>query len=215
MADIFSSMQFLWRGLFVTVEVSLLVIFLSLVAGLLLGVVVTYGPLPARLAIRLFSDVIRGIPILVLIFFVYYGLPLTGLNLNNFVSAVMALALFSTAQIIEIARGALQSIHHGQTEAAKAIGLTFAQRLLYVIFPQALRRFLPPWINSVTDVVKGSALVSLVGVVDLMLAIQQVIGRTYVPLPLYLLGALIYFSINYTLSSLSRILEARYAYIRE
>jgi polar amino acid transport system permease protein len=215
MADIFSSMQFLWRGLFVTVEVSLLVICLSLVAGLLLGVVVTYGPLPARLAIRLFSDVIRGIPILVLIFFVYYGLPLTGLNLNNFVSAVMALALFSTAQIIEIARGALQSIHHGQTEAAKAIGLTFAQRLLYVIFPQALRRFLPPWINSVTDVVKGSALVSLVGVVDLMLAIQQVIGRTYVPLPLYLLGALIYFSINYTLSSLSRILEARYAYIRE
>jgi polar amino acid transport system permease protein len=215
MSDMFSSMQFLWRGLFVTVEVSLLVICLSLVAGLLLGVIVTYGPLPARLAIRLFSDVIRGIPILVLIFFVYYGLPLTGLNLNNFVSAVMALALFSTAQIIEIARGALQSIHYGQTEAAKAIGLTFAQRLLYVIFPQALRRFLPPWINSVTDVVKGSALVSLVGVVDLMLAIQQVIGRTYVPMPLYALGALIYFAMNYTLSSLSRILEARYAYIRE
>ncbi len=215
MTGIFSSMPFLWRGLFVTIEVSVLVISLSLVAGLLLGVVVTYGPLPARLVIRLFSDVIRGIPILVLIFTVYYGLPVTGLNLNNFVSAVIALALFSTAQIIEIARGALQSIHHGQTEAAKAIGLTFAQRLIYVIFPQALRRFLPPWINSVTDVVKGSALVSLVGVVDLMLAIQQVIGRTYVPMPLYVLGALIYFAINYTLSSLSRMLEARYAYIRE
>ena len=78
-----------------------------------------------------------------------------------------------------------------------------------------MRRFLPPWINSVTDVVKGSALVSLVGVVDLMLSIQQVIGRTYEPMPLYVLGALIYFVINYTLSSLSRILEARYAYIRE
>jgi polar amino acid transport system permease protein len=208
-------MPFLWRGLFVTIEVSVLVIVIALVAGLLLGVIVTYGPLPARLAIRLFSDVIRGIPILVLIFAVYYGLPVTGLNLNNFVSAIIALALFSTAQIIEIARGALQSIHHGQTEAAKAIGLTFAQRLIHVIFPQALRRFLPPWINSVTDVVKGSALVSLVGVVDLMLSIQQVIGRTYEPMPLYVLGALIYFTINYTLSSLSRILEARYAYIRE
>lgn len=215
MMDIFASMPFLWRGLFVTVEVSLLVIIISLIAGLLLGVIVTYGPLPARLAIRLFSDVIRGIPILVLIFAVYYGLPVAGLNLNNFVSANIALALFSTAQIIEIARGALQSIHHGQTEAAKAIGLTFAERLIYVIFPQALRRFLPPWINSVTDVVKGSALVSLVGVVDLMLSIQQVIGRTYEPMPLYVLGALIYFTINYTLSSLSRILEARYAYIRE
>lgn len=215
MMDIFASMPFLWRGLFVTIEVSLLVIVIALIAGLLLGVIVTYGPLPARLAVRLFSDVIRGIPILVLIFAVYYGLPVTGLNLNNFVSAVVALALFSTAQIIEIARGALQSIHHGQTEAAKAIGLTFAQRLIHVIFPQALRRFLPPWINSVTDVVKGSALVSLVGVVDLMLSIQQVIGRTYEPMPLYVLGALIYFTINYTLSSLSRILEARYAYIRE
>lgn len=215
MMDIFASMPFLWRGLFVTIEVSVLVIIISLTGGLTLGVVVTYGPLPARIAIRLFSDVIRGIPILVLIFAVYYGLPVAGLNLNNFVSAIIALALFSTAQIIEIARGALQSIHHGQTEAAKAIGLTFVQRLTNVIFPQALRRFLPPWINSVTDVVKGSALVSLVGVVDLMLSIQQVIGRTYEPMPLYVLGALIYFAINYTLSSLSRILEARYAYIRE
>ena len=215
LSDIVASMPFLWRGLFVTIEVSVLVIVASLIAGLLLGIAVTYGPLPARVAIRVFSDVIRGIPILVLIFAVYYGLPVAGLNLNNFMSAVIALALFSTAQIIEIARGALQSIHQGQTEAAKAIGLTFAQRLIYVIFPQALRRFLPPWINSVTDVVKGSALVSLVGVVDLMLSIQQVIGRTYVPMPLYVLGAFIYFAMNYTLSSLSRMLEGRYAYIRE
>jgi polar amino acid transport system permease protein len=215
LSDIVASMPFLWRGLFVTIEVSVLVIVASLIAGLLLGIAVTYGPLPARVAIRVFSDVIRGIPILVLIFAVYYGLPVAGLNLNNFISAVIALALFSTAQIIEIARGALQSIHQGQTEAAKAIGLTFAQRLIYVIFPQALRRFLPPWINSVTDVVKGSALVSLVGVVDLMLSIQQVIGRTYVPMPLYVLGAFIYFAMNYTLSSLSRMLEGRYAYIRE
>lgn len=215
MMDIFASMPFLWRGLFVTIEVSVLVIVISLAGGLILGVAVTYGPLPARIAIRLFSDIIRGIPILVLIFAVYYGLPVVGLNLNNFVSAIIALAMFATAQIIEIARGALQSIHHGQTEAAKAIGLTFVQRLTNVIFPQAMRRFLPPWINSVTDVVKGSALVSLVGVVDLMLSIQQVIGRTYEPMPLYVLGALIYFVINYTLSSLSRILEARYAYIRE
>lgn len=208
-------MPFLWRGLFVTIEVSVLVIVLSLVAGLLLGVLVSYGSLPVRIVIRLFSDVIRGIPILVLIFVVYYGLPVLGLNLNNFVSAVIALALFATAQIVEIARGALQSIHSGQTEAAKAIGLTLPQRLAYVIFPQAMRRFLPPWINSVTDIVKGSALVSLVGVVDLMLSIQQVIGRTYVPMPLYVVGAIIYFIINYSLSSLSRLLEARYAYIRE
>ena len=215
LATIFASMPFLWRGLFVTIEVAVVVVSVSLVVGLLLGAIVTYGPLPARALVRLFSDVIRGIPILVLIFFVYYGLPVTGLNLSNFVAGILALALFSTAQVIEIARGALQSIHHGQMEAAKAIGLTFPQRLAYVVFPQAVRRFLPPWINSVADAVKGTALLSLVGIVDLMLAIQQVIGRTYVPMPLYVLGALIYFAINYGLSSLSRLLEARYAYIRE
>jgi ABC-type amino acid transport system permease subunit len=84
-----------------------------------------------------------------------------------------------------------------------------------VIAPQAVRRFLPPWINAVVDTVKGSALVSLVGIVDLMLAIQQVIGRTYIPMPLYILGAFMYFAINYCLSSASRTLEARFAYIRE
>jgi polar amino acid transport system permease protein len=84
-----------------------------------------------------------------------------------------------------------------------------------VIFPQALRRFLPPWINNVTDVVKGSALISFFGIVDLMLGIQQVIGRVYEPMPLYILGCIIYFVINFSLSSLSRTLETRYAYIRE
>ncbi|MEA2780091.1 MAG: polar amino acid transport system permease protein [Rhodospirillaceae bacterium] len=210
-----ASLPFLWHGLYVTVEISLIVVALSLLVGILLGVILVYGPAPARLAIRLFSDLIRGIPILVLIFFVYYGLPATGLNLDNFVAAILALTMFSTAQVVEIARGALQSVHHGQMEAGKAVGLRFEQRLAHVIFPQAVRRFLPPWINSVADAVKGSALVSLVGVVDLMQAIQQVIGRTYAPLPLYILGALIYFAINYALSSLSRMLEARYAYIRE
>jgi polar amino acid transport system permease protein len=168
-----------------------------------------------RLPIRAYSDVLRGIPLLVLIFFVYYALPLTGWNLGSLWAAITALALFETAHVLEVARGALQSIHPGQNEAGKSIGLTFEQRMLYVVFPQALRRFLPPWINTVVDTVKGSALLSLVGIVDLMLSIQQVIGRTFDPMPLYVLGALIYFAINYALSFTSRRLEARFAYIRE
>jgi polar amino acid transport system permease protein len=212
---ILQAIPFITKGLWVTLQVSLLVVALSLVVGVLLGIVLVYGPLPLRWLIRAYSDVIRGIPVLVLIFAVYYVLPPLGVNLSNLTSAVAALAMFSTAQVIEISRGALQSIHHGQMEAGKAIGLRFSQRLAHVILPQGVRRFLPPWINSVTDAVKGSALVSLVGVVDLMLALQQVIGRIYEPMPLYLLGAFIYFAINYTLSSLSRWLEARYAFVRE
>lgn len=209
------SLPFLGQGLLVTLEVSALVVALSLGFGLVMGVGITYGPLLIAWPVRGFSDLIRGIPVLVLIFFVYYGMPAVGIDLDNYWAAVAALSAFMTAHVIEIVRGALQSIHHGQTEAGKAIGLTFGQRMVYVIFPQAIRRFLPPWINAVTDAVKGSALVSLIGVVDLMLAVQQVIGRIYEPMPLYVLGALIYFTINYALSTLSRRLEVRYAFVRE
>ncbi len=209
------SIPYLMGGLGMTLQVSLIVVVLSLVAGVVLGVGLIYGPWPLRALIRLLTDCIRGIPILVLIFAVYYGLPPLGLNLSSFWAAVLALTLFKTAQVIEYTRGAVSSIPRGQMEAAKSIGLIFSQRLRYVIFPQATRRFLPPWLNGVTDAVKGSALVSLLGVVDLMQAINQVIGRTYEPMPLYVLGALIYFAINYSLSSMSRVLERRYAYIKE
>jgi polar amino acid transport system permease protein len=209
------AVPYLMDGLGTTLLVSVIVVALSLVIGVVLGVALIYGPLLLRWLIRLLTDCIRGIPILVLIFAVYYGLPPLGLNLSSFWAAVLALTLFKTAQVIEYVRGAVTSIPRGQMEAAKAIGLIFSQRLRYVIFPQATRRFLPPWVNGVTDAVKGSALVSLLGVIDLMQAINQVIGRTYEPMPLYVLGALMYFAINYSLSSLSRVLERRYAYIKE
>ncbi|TIX91769.1 MAG: ABC transporter permease subunit, partial [Mesorhizobium sp.] len=94
---------------------------------------------PLRWAVRIFSDTIRGIPILVLMFFVYYGMPAVGLHLQSFWAAVLALTLFKTAQVVEYVRGAVGSIPKGQSEAAMAIGLTFRQRLTYVIFPQAFR----------------------------------------------------------------------------
>lgn len=205
----------LWRGLQLTLEVSALAVACALALGILFGTALTYGGAPLRLPIRALVDIVRGIPVLVLIFFVYYVGPAVGLDLGGFWAAVAALSLFSACQVAEITRGAITSVHHGQMEAARAIGLTFPQCLTSVIFPQATRRFLPPWINSVTDTVKGSALVSLLGLVDLMLAIQQVIGRTYEPMPFYIVGALIYIAINYALSSASRRLEARFAYVRE
>lgn len=209
------TLPFLWQGLLMTLFIAVIVVVLSLIAGVIVGVCFAYGPWWLRLPLRVYSDILRGTPLLVVIFTVYYLLPFTGLNLQPLPAFLVALAAFKTAHVGEIARGAIQSIAAGQTDAGKAIGLTFGQRLIYVIFPQALRRFLPPWLNSVTDAVKGSSLVSLVGIVDLMLASQQVIGRTYEPLPVYLLAAGIYFLVNYSLSVLSRRLETRYAYIRD
>jgi polar amino acid transport system permease protein len=209
------TVPFLWDGLMMTLLVAGLVVATSLIAGVLLGVAFAYAPWWARFPLRVYSDVLRGTPLLVVIFTVYYLLPFVGLNLQPFPAVVLALAAFKTAHVGEIARGAIQSIPQGQTDAGKAIGLGFWQRLAWVVLPQAVRRFLPPWINSVTDAVKGSALVSLVGIVDLMLAAQQVVGRTYEPLPIYVLAAIIYFVVNYSLSVASRRLERRYAYIRE
>ena len=205
------ALPFLWQGFLVTLAVSGLVVAGSLLLGLVLGVALTFGPKLLGWPIRAFADTIRAIPLLVLIFTVYYGLPALHVNLQPFWAAVVALTLFKTGHVIEIVRGAVQSIHPGQMEAAKSIGLTFLGRLRYVILPQAVRRFLPPWINSVTDSVKGSALVSLVGVIDLMMAIQQVIGRTYEPMPMYVLGAMLYIAVNAALSLTSRRLERRFA----
>ena len=209
------TLPFLWQGLLMTLFIAACVVVISLFTGILAGIGFAYGPWWLRLPLRIYSDVLRGTPLLVLIFSVYYLLPLVGVNLNPLPAFIIALAMFKTAHVGEIARGALQSIPRGQSDAGKSIGLTFAQRLAYVMLPQAVRRFLPPWLNAVTDAVKGSALVSLVGVVDLMLSAQQVIGRTYEPLPVYLLAAAMYFTINYSLSLASRRLEARFAYIRE
>jgi polar amino acid transport system permease protein len=209
------AIPFLIPGLLVTLEVSLVTVAVSTAIGILLGVGLVYGPAPVRWIVRAFSDIIRGIPILVLLFFVYYGLPITGLNLQPFAAAVMGLTIFKVAQVIENVRGAIGSIPKGQMDAAKSIGLPFPERFAYVIAPQALRRFLPPWLNGVTDAVKGSALISLLGVGDLMFGIQKVVGRTYDPLVLYCFGALLYFLINYALSLGSRALERRFSYIRD
>jgi polar amino acid transport system permease protein len=210
-----NSLPFLMAGLWTTLQVTAIVVAISLVIGVAMGVALTYASPWLRWPIRIYTDFIRGIPILVLIFFAYYGLPAVGLNLDNFTAAVVALTAFKIAHVVETTRGAIQSIHHGQSEAAKAIGLPFWDRMFYVVFPQAVRRFLPPWINTVADAAKGSALVSLIGVVDLMLAMQKVIGRTFEPLPIYIVGAIIYFLINYSLSLSSRHLEKRYSYSAE
>jgi len=204
------TLPFLIDGFLITLLVSICVIILSLIIGIPAGCVLVFGPLWARMPIRLYTDFVRGVPILVLIYFVYYGLPAIGVNLPSLPSAIVALTAFKSAQLVEITRGAFQSIAKGQSEAAKSIGLGLIDRFIHVLAPQAVRRFLPPFINSVVDTVKGSALVSLLGIVDLMLALQQVIGRTHMALPLYLVGALMYFALNYPLSALSRRLEKRF-----
>jgi len=199
------------RGLLVTVEVSVAVLLLGTLIGIMGGLALLYGTWPLRMIARLYVDAMRGIPQLVLIFAVFYGFPALGLQVSAILAGILALGVFCGAHVSEVIRGGVGSITHGQTDAAKAIGLTFAQRLRHVIFPQALGRILPAWVNTAVEVVKASSLVSLVSVVDLMMAIQQVVGRTREALLFYAVAALLYFTVNFTISSIGARLEKRYA----
>lgn len=204
----------IWNGALVTAEVSLWTIVMGTVLGALLGLVLAYGWRPARLLARLYVDVWRGIPVLVLILFLYYGLALFKINIPAKWAGVLALGSFCAAHVGETIRGAIQSIPAGQSEAAKAIGLTFAQRLLWVILPQAVRRAVPPWINTAAEMVKATTLLSIIGVIELLLATQQTIARNYLILQFYLFATLIYFTINFTISQIGAALERRFAHLR-
>ena len=212
METLIASGPLILKGLVITLEISVLVLLIGTLIGIGGGLSLLYGRLPLRWLVRIYVDTIRGIPLLVLIFAIFYGLPLLVTNVSAFTAAVMALSIFCGAHVSEVIRGGVDSIPKGQMEAAKAIGLTFRQRLRYVILPQAISRIIPPWVNTAVELVKASSLVSLVSVVDLMLAIQQIVGRTRETLLLYAVAALLYFLINYIISMIGLRLEKRFAY---
>lgn len=199
-------------GLAVTLTVAAQAILIGLIIGMLIGLGLVYGPLGLRLFLRGYVDVIRGLPLLVTIFVVFYGLPVVGVMLPRTTSVVIALGFFSAAHMGEIVRGAVSSIPRGQTEAAKSIGLLFWQRMQLVILPQAMRRAVPPSITLFAELVKGTSLVSLVGVADLLLSARHAMERTTRPLPFYFMLAVIYFCICFALSRLGAYMERRFAY---
>jgi polar amino acid transport system permease protein len=209
---ILASVPLILRGLLITVMVSAAVLLLGTLLGIGGGLSLLYGAKPARCFVRIYVDASRGIPQLVLIFAIFYGFPALGLQVSAVVAGILALSLFCGAHMSEIIRGGVDSIPRGQTDAAKGIGLTFVQRLRHVIFPQALGRILPAWVNTAVEIVKSSSLVSLVSVVDLTMAIQQIVGRTREALLFYAVAAALYFAINFTLSIMGRRLERSFAY---
>jgi polar amino acid transport system permease protein len=204
----------LLRGLSVTLEIGVIVVTAGSLAGFVVGLLLLYGGLGMRLAARLYVDTIRGLPVLVLIFAIYFALPAFGLRLSAFQAGVTALSIFAAAHIAEIVRGGIDSIPRAQMDAAMAIGLTFWQRLRLVILPQAVRRMVPSWVNVAVEVVKGSALLSLLGIIDLLLAMQNVVGVTFTTLPFYGLTAFLYFGVNFSISRIGGLLERRFAYLK-
>ena len=157
-------------GLLMTVIISLLSVVSGTILGIATGMALTYGARPLYWLIRAYTDFVRGTPVLVLVLASYYVLSTIGLQLTPFQAGVLALAVFCSSHVGEIVRGALETIPRGQTEAAKAIGLTFPQTFLYVLAPQALRQILPAWVNTAAEMVKASTLLSIIGIGELLLS---------------------------------------------
>lgn len=216
--DIAHFLDILWmaripilKGLGFTISISLLAICFGTMLGIFVGLALTYGIRPLRWIVRGYTDFIRGTPVLVLVLASYYVLSTIGLDLSPFQAGVLALAVFCSSHVGEIVRGALQAIPKGQTEAAKAIGLTFPQTFAYVLGPQALRQVLPAWVNTAAEMVKASTLLSIIGVAELLLRTQEIISRSFLSLEFYFFAGFLYFIINYAIERFGRYVERKTA----
>ncbi len=196
-------------GLGMSVSISLLAIIAGSVFGVFVGLALVYGGKILRFIVRAYTDIIRGTPVLVLVLASYYVSAAAGLDLGPFSAGVLALAIFCSSHVGEIVRGALQAIPKGQTEAAKAIGLTFNQTFTSVLWPQAMRQCLPAWVNTAAEMVKASTLLSVIGVAELLLRTQEIISRNFMSLQFYFLAGALYFIVNFGIERFGKYVERK------
>ncbi|VVE42702.1 ABC transporter permease [Pandoraea eparura] len=205
------SMPVLLQGTVLTIKFALM----SMVFGLAIGVIVAImgiGKIRVLRGIaRTYVSIMRGTPLLVQIFVIYYGLPGVGIALDPTPAGVLTLSLNVGAYLSESMRGALEGMPRGQWLAAYSLGLSYWQTLRYVIAPQALRIAVPSLGNSLISLIKDTSLVSVITVTELLRSAQEVIASTYQPLPLYLACAAIYWVLSTGLSALQRRIEKRLA----
>ncbi len=200
----------LLQGLWITLQLGAASIVAGLVLGLGLAMARLYGPGPLRFVTRLYIDIFRSIPLLVLLIIVYYALPFVGLRLSPFLSAMSALTLVSGAYTAEIFRAGIEAIPKGQFEASAALGLNGHQTMADVILPQAVRIVIPPLTNNSINVVKDTALASVVAMPDLLKQATQAQALAANPTPL-IVAAVIYIAFLWPLVALVSRMERRFA----
>ena len=204
-----SSLPLLLSGLKVTLMLGFVGILFGLLFGLLIALVRIYAIRPASLAAKIYTDVFRSIPILVLLIVIYYALPFVGLRFSPFVSAAVALTLVSGAYTAEIFRAGIEAIPRGQFEASHALGLSYRHMMTDVILPQAVRIVIPPLTNNCINVIKDTALASVVAMPDLLKQATQAQALEANPTPL-IVAALIYVALLWPLVVFVGRLEKRY-----
>lgn len=208
--------QRLMGGLWVTLRIALITIGLSLILGLLFGLVMLSRRRTLRAVCRVWLEIVRFMPQLVLLYLVYFGFArLFGWDLDGETSAVIVFTFWGTAEMGDLVRGAVSSIPLHQRESAAALGLTPMQAYRHVLIPQTVRRLLPQAINLSTRIIKTTALVKMINVIEVLKVGQQIIGQFYrqpdAAFWVYFVIFLLYFLVCWPISALSRMLEKRWA----
>jgi polar amino acid transport system substrate-binding protein len=197
-----------------TVEISVLSMGVAVIVGLVVVLVRLYGLPPLQWLAKAYVEVIRGTPLLIQLFLIYYGLPEIGIRLNAFCAAILGLGLNYAASEAENYRAGIQAIPHGQTEAALALGMSRWQLLQHVVLPQALRLVIPPVTNDFIAMFKDSSIVSVITMVELTKVYGMLAMSTYDFIGLGLMTAAIYFALSYPASLGANWLERKLRYDR-
>ena len=206
-----NSLPLLLRGALLTLEITALSVGFGLILGLILGLSQLAKTPLLRWPAKVYVDFIRGTPLLIQIFIIYFALPnLIGHRIDPFIAAVPACPLNSGAYIAEIFRGGIQSISQGQMRAGLSLGMTYGQTMRYIVLPQAFKRIIPPLGNEFIAMLKDSSLVSVIGFEELTRSGQLVIAETYATIEIWTAVALLYLIMTLSISQIVRFMEKRF-----
>lgn len=210
---LFQSLPLLARGTVTTLYLSVSAVVLATALGVALALLQLYGGVILRALVEVYLYMVRGVPLLVLLFAMYYALPYANVRIEPVTGGILVIGAYFAAFMTEVFRGAVLSVPKGQWEAARAVGLTTPRILLDVVLTQAVRAAGPPFINTCIMVVKGTSLVAIIGLADVTFIGKQIVERTLAPFEIFGAVALVYFVICFALSRLGGYLEGRVNYV--
>ena len=204
------TLPMLMRGVWYTIYLTVGGLFFGFLLGVTAGLMKIARPWLARKAAGAYVELIRGTPMLVQAMFLYYGVPMAlGVRIPPLMAGIIVIAINSGAYIAEIVRGAIQSINVGQTEAGRSIGLTRAQTMRYIIWPQAFKRMIPPLGNQFIISLKDTSLLMVIGVGELLRTGQEIVAVNFRAFEVYMAVAMVYLVMTMSIAKALKTLENR------
>jgi His/Glu/Gln/Arg/opine family amino acid ABC transporter permease subunit len=208
-----ASLPLLGGGVLITLQLTVFAAIVATAMGLALAFAQLFGGLVLRLVAEAYLYVARGVPLLVLLFGMYYALPYAGIIVEPMSGGALVIGLYFAAFMADVFRGAMLAVVRGQWEAGRAIGLMTPGILIHIVLPQALRVAGPPYVNTLIMLVKGTSLVSIIGLADVTFVGRQIIERTLAPFVIFGAVAAVYFVICFALSRCGAYLERRASFV--